>query len=593
MELQLLDPAGECYGLANGNHEQPGKTHIMQTDKGIVLTREYGVPQEYFQKNTVLANIYVCPGSTWLQPVRATCGIYPPALEGLSELEQAWYACAVTHKVPFREKIYLRPQDRFDVGEGTPIFTLELTSRPNVEVRSSIPEGVMSKAGDGSHTSNGNGTDHDTSFVSASVGAPSRATLDSVQETPHVETRFRNINEEDRQSTASEMSVAGEHDGTITQDPPELVNEGGTTATQTDQDAMLVTALSAQESAGSESGNGLAAPPKTPTKDEAMDIDSEFAVPLESEEELPHPKVLVKKLSLPTKRTPEAKLESTSKRSKITDNGSTEDSASSIYITPADKSSTIVGAESTPSASIRSRNSDVSTQALRYEGTPPKVVFSSNSKFLNDTNFKNFLRRQGGSVGQSMTEKCDLLCIGRGEVRKSVSLLMAIALGKPIVDDNWGTKSVKAGYLLEPTDFTPSDPPREKDWGFNMADAVGKPRNELFANKTIYFTPALKKEYGPSGCKEMEDILKACGAPSGILTCPGKDLEDDDSVIPLVVADRKDTDATFLHNAGRACYHKNLISISVLRGTLDLESEEFRVVQASAQKKTGRPTRSS
>ncbi|KAL9070402.1 MAG: hypothetical protein Q9157_005833 [Trypethelium eluteriae] len=230
---------------------------------------------------------------------------------------------------------------------------------------------------------------------------------------------------------------------------------------------------------------------------------------------------------------------------------------------------------STPVSSNRSIDSNTSTAASRYKGRSLKVVFSSNSKFADDVSFKNFLRKQGSTTGQHVSDKSDILCIGDGEIRKSVSLLLAVALGKQIVTDKWARQSLKAGHILDPAGFLPSDPLHEEGWKFEISEISGQPREDLFIGKTFYFTPTLKKEYGTSGFKDIEEILRACGATSVISKVAKHLPEDSDTVVLASNAD--DADAALLQKDRRSCFHKDLLSMSVLRGSLELQSSEFRI----------------
>jgi hypothetical protein len=160
-------------------------------------------------------------------------------------------------------------------------------------------------------------------------------------------------------------------------------------------------------------------------------------------------------------------------------------------------------------------------------------------------------------------------------LRKSNSLLKAIALGKHIVTDEWAEESLAADHLLDPSIFVPSDPIHEEQWGFKMSNAVCRPRIELLKGKTIYLSPALKKEYGGEGFKAIEDIIKKCGA-TRVISGAAKDLPTCENTI-FLVSSLQDSDASLLRKKGRRCYSKELISISVLRGMIDLDSHEFRL----------------
>ena len=250
-----------------------------------------------------------------------------------------------------------------------------------------------------------------------------------------------------------------------------------------------------------------------------------------------------------------------------------------------DESRQPLSMDSTPVSTSHSNDSNSSAGPSPYGSTSPKVVFSSNSKFAENSKFKHFLRKQGSSIGQHVTDKSDVLCIGHGEIRKSVSLLLAVAYGKHIVTDMWASTSLKAGHLLDLAAFLPTDAFREKEWNFKISDISGRPRDDLFTDKTVYFTPTLKKEYGSSGFKDIEEIIRVCGARN-VISRAAKDLPEDSALI-ILVSTSKDADATLLQREGRQCFNKDILSMSILRGSLDLGSEEFRV--GPGRRDQGRP----
>ncbi|KAL9088608.1 MAG: hypothetical protein Q9165_006128 [Trypethelium subeluteriae] len=280
------------------------------------------------------------------------------------------------------------------------------------------------------------------------------------------------------------------------------------------------------------------------------------------------------------------------KKSKV-ENSSIKSSPQSIIAKPVDsqtrkskrESQRATSTTSTPISSGRSIGSNTSTTASPYQGKSLKVVFSSNSMFADHVAFKNFLRKQGSTTGQHVSDKSDILCIGDGEVRKSVSLLLAVALGKQIVTDQWARQSQKAGHILDPVAFLPSDRLHEEEWKFKISEISGQPREDLFIGKTFYFTPTLKREYGTSGFKDIEEILRACGAAS-VISKVAKHLPENSDTIVLV-SNADDADAAVLQKDHRPCFHKDLLSMSVLRGSLELKSSEFRInAGGAAQSRT-------
>ena len=180
--------------------------------------------------------------------------------------------------------------------------------------------------------------------------------------------------------------------------------------------------------------------------------------------------------------------------------------------------------------------------------------------------------------------------MGKSGLRKTGKLLLSIALGMRIVTDEWFFASSKAERLLNTDAFIPHDPDREKEWGFSMSAIVGKPQRNLLEGKTLYITPALKKDYGKGGFKEIEEIAKTVGVEK-VISKPARDVKDADYI--TLALQNGDLDAATLHEYGRKCFHKDLLSNSILRGHLDLDSDEFKVEPPSSQPKRTKKKRNS
>lgn len=179
-----------------------------------------------------------------------------------------------------------------------------------------------------------------------------------------------------------------------------------------------------------------------------------------------------------------------------------------------------------------------------------------------------------------------------GILKKSMKLLFCVALGIPIVTEDWLLESAKEGHLLDLDDFRPHFPAQERDWHFTFDDIWKKPKKEVFGGHNIYFTPALKATYKPFS--ELEELCKAAGVRR-VLSKASKDVKDKDiadNTILLALDD--DEDASVMMRNGYTCYTRDLLTLSILRGLLDLESPEFKIKPAASSltKKKGRPSKS-
>lgn len=202
-----------------------------------------------------------------------------------------------------------------------------------------------------------------------------------------------------------------------------------------------------------------------------------------------------------------------------------------------------------------------------------------------------FLRSQKAKKVEVVSETgSDFLCVSSGELKKTTKLILSVALGKTVVTDKWVVDSSQAGFLVDPTPYLPSDPAREELWGFNLQAAIerGKEGVQVFEGWTIYLTPSLKKELKDP--KELQQIAVAAGAEEVILhgpTKPAKNVSGNSLV--LGSSEHDDDAAAGLAKKGWTLYDKEIISLSMLRGTLAIDSDEFKLdAPVSSQKSNGR-----
>ncbi|KAF4544776.1 BRCT domain-containing protein [Lasiodiplodia theobromae] len=237
----------------------------------------------------------------------------------------------------------------------------------------------------------------------------------------------------------------------------------------------------------------------------------------------------------------------------------------------------------------RSMSSSINVMSP-YIAKAARVAFS-NTKVTEREGSLTFLRKSGVKIVEKVTEKgCDIVCIGsiNGTYVKSAKLLLGLALGKTIASDSWVLNSRKAGKLLDPSQYPPLNAPSEWGWGDDETQAsniLNVDRSELFKGKCFFFTSATRKEYG-SGFSDIEKIVQACGAK--VMAKSAREYKHGDNNI--IVATDHDLEAMSLTGADkdgeyRQCYSKELISMSVLRGSLDLENEDFLIQPSSSQSK--------
>ena len=204
-----------------------------------------------------------------------------------------------------------------------------------------------------------------------------------------------------------------------------------------------------------------------------------------------------------------------------------------------------------------------------------RIVFASSSTAGDSKSSTKFLSSKGVKKVTSVHD-CTVLCVGK-ELKKTSKVILAVLLGKDIVTDSWVTDSVNGNDLLSIVPYLARDPKTEADWGISLEQAIyrGKKGLKVLHDYTIHFTPSSKKELGKNGFDEVKEIVKCAGAKSVSSTLPKKSPEEAPSTIVVATPDGKEV--ADLHKLGWRVYVKDIISLSVLRGKLDLESDEFLI----------------
>nr|OQO29493.1 hypothetical protein B0A51_03021 [Rachicladosporium sp. CCFEE 5018] len=208
--------------------------------------------------------------------------------------------------------------------------------------------------------------------------------------------------------------------------------------------------------------------------------------------------------------------------------------------------------------------------------TPAKVLLSS-SKHTEKA--KIWLKGHNITVIDDVpTKKADFICVvGKGELPKTAKVLRSLVLGKAVVTDDWITDSMKADHVLPSADYVHED----------LIETAEVDRSKLFANKVIYLTQPLHKQYGESGFASVRAMLVEAGATRVESGTPRKGLDRKGNVV-FIGCEGKDQDVTELRNGGKDVFKRDLLSQSIIRGELLLDGDEFKIdgeaVKAAAKK---------
>lgn len=205
------------------------------------------------------------------------------------------------------------------------------------------------------------------------------------------------------------------------------------------------------------------------------------------------------------------------------------------------------------------------TASATPANTKLNVVFSNSTTQDRPQIMQQFLAL-GARKAEKVTSKSDVLVVGNGSIMKTPKLLLAVALGKPVVRDEWVTECAKAGKLVDMDDYMPKDT-TDIEW---KVDNQG--RQDLFKGKHLLVTPALKKFYGLKMWEEIQLLADAVGFVSITSTSARNAKLSRETII--VGKETEDLDLISLIEDENICYSKDLLSSSILRGNLD-GIEEF------------------
>lgn len=253
--------------------------------------------------------------------------------------------------------------------------------------------------------------------------------------------------------------------------------------------------------------------------------------------------------------------------------------------------------EPPPSASARSTKPvqlrEHSPLSSSMTGEPRRVFFSSSISIDRTSKRLTFLERNGVTKVNSV-EECDILCVGKGELKKTGSLVLAVISGKEVITDDWISTSISNGELLDHRSFLARDPTKEAEWKIDLSEAIERGRKGIkpFLNLSFYFTSAAKKDLG-KGFTDLKVIAMHAGAKSVQASIPRKPSQLGDKSKTIIIAAQDDGELSALGEAGWSSFNKDIITLSVLRGTVDVESNEFLIHQSNPASSNKRMKRSS
>jgi hypothetical protein len=162
-------------------------------------------------------------------------------------------------------------------------------------------------------------------------------------------------------------------------------------------------------------------------------------------------------------------------------------------------------------------------------------------------------------------------------MKTTIKIFKALALGIPIVSDNWISRCAALKELLPHERFIARDSANERKWKTsNDWSAGGKSRSSLFQDFTITTTEELKATYGTSTFKQLKEVCGLMGAKEVVCATSVKNNQSKGAPKVIYLASEcKDNLVEQFKRIGAKVYSKDLLNASIFRGVLDLESDEF------------------
>ncbi|KAL8762470.1 MAG: hypothetical protein Q9184_001553 [Pyrenodesmia sp. 2 TL-2023] len=239
-----------------------------------------------------------------------------------------------------------------------------------------------------------------------------------------------------------------------------------------------------------------------------------------------------------------------------------------------------------PSSARSTRSNQPQSGQQSSPNQATRVYFSSSSTVKDSSAYTKFLRQHNVKQVRSIAD-ADVLCSGKGEIKRTANLLLTVLKGNDVVTDQWVIKSAAKKKILDPKGFVPESQARAKEWGTSLADAIARGRRGLkpLEGWTINFTPAAKKELGKSW-PELKDLCFAAGAQAVQAMIPKQGPKDTESTV--VIAASHEPEQSTLEERDWKMFNKDIVTFSILRGGIDTDSDEFLMDARKTKKGAGR-----
>ena len=187
--------------------------------------------------------------------------------------------------------------------------------------------------------------------------------------------------------------------------------------------------------------------------------------------------------------------------------------------------------------------------------------------------------RLGGKVSTEISD-ATILCIPEGPLKKTGKLIMAVGMGMDIVTEKWIANAHRLGRFPPIEEYLPVDRPRERQWDFNLKNALRRGKaglTHLLSGTTVFLTKQLRIELG-NLVREISQIATILGADAVKHRLPA--LKDKDSFIEaktLIIGVPGDPYGAYIGRLGHTLFNKDVLIMAALRGQVERGSAEFRI----------------
>lgn len=205
----------------------------------------------------------------------------------------------------------------------------------------------------------------------------------------------------------------------------------------------------------------------------------------------------------------------------------------------------------------------------------PVMYFASNTKIDEDHNTMKTFYDLGGKKAKSIGD-ASLLCVVDGQLKKSEAFLVAIAQGADIVTEGWLIEAHRIRKFPDRSKYVPNAKAHEQAWGFSLKEAIQRGQTGLtglLSGTTVYITAQFKTDMGNTCYQGIKNVATALGAEA-VKAVPknGRKVQK-----ALAIGVAEDIGACEVGRLGMKLYDKELLTSAVLKGHLNLDSNEYSI----------------